>query len=141
MGTGTPTVTTSVLSAANALLKRLGKEPFVSRNGRKNYVRLVDKPFLADQLFATVDEPQKSVMLLAMRCRLCEHPSCTPKESTDVRGIMRRVAAGNLVGAKKCWQNAPVDAAQLAQFEERCICARENGQPVSIRQVISFIKD
>jgi prolycopene isomerase len=141
MGTGTPTVTTSGLSAANALLKKLGKEPFVYRADRKNFVRLVNKPFLNDQLFATVDEPQKSVMLSALRCRLCEHPSCTQKEATDIRGIMRRVAAGNLVGAKKCWQKAPADAAQLAQFEERCICARENGQPVSIRQVISFIKD
>ncbi|NLT14825.1 MAG: NAD(P)-binding protein, partial [Clostridiales bacterium] len=114
MGTGTPTVTTSGLSAANALLKKLGKEPYTYRKGMQNYVRIVDKPFTADRLFEAYDEPARAVMCEAMRCRLCEHPSCTKGEPTDVRGIMRRVVAGNFAGARKCWLKAPVRPDVLA---------------------------
>jgi prolycopene isomerase len=98
MGTGTPTVTTSGLSAANALLKKLGQEPFVYRQGMKNYVRIVDKPFTSDRLFVGYDETTRDVMRQAMRCRLCEHPSCCLGKKTDIRGIMRRMAVGNFMG-------------------------------------------
>jgi len=123
MGTGTPTVTTSGLTAANVLLKRLGKEPFVYRQGMKNYVRLVDKPYTPDRLYDAYPEPQRTVMREALRCRFCEHPSCTQEDPTDIRGIMRRVAVGNLAGARKAWLQAPVDAAALARYQEHCICA------------------
>jgi len=85
MGTGTPTVTTSGLTAANAVLKMLGKEPFVYRGGMQDYVRIVEKPFTSDRLFEAFDEPTRTVMGKAMRCRLCAHPSCTVQ--TDIRGI------------------------------------------------------
>lgn len=52
MGTGTPTVTTSGLSAANVILKRYGKKPFVYRKGMKNFVRTVPKPFTSSMLYA-----------------------------------------------------------------------------------------
>jgi len=139
MGTGTPTVTTSGLTAANILLKKLGKEPFVYRENMANYVRLVDKPFTPDRLYETKTAPEREVMLQALRCRFCKHPSCTKGKSTDIRGVMRRVAVGNFIGAKKCWLNTPADASELAEFEGRCICALEKGEPVSIRKVIRFL--
>lgn len=141
MGTGTPTVTTSGLSAANALLKKLGMEPYVYRAGMKNYVRIVEKPFTADRLFEGCGERERAVMRMAMRCRFCEFPSCTRLISTDVRGIMRRVAVGNFAGARKRWQLCPVDEAALAQFEANCICAREEGRAVEIRQVIAYLNE
>ena len=139
MGTGTPTVTTSGLTAANALLKKLGKEPFVYSVGMKDYVRVVEKPFTADRLFDSYDEATRSVMYSSMRCRLCEQPSCTAGEATDIRGIMRRVAVGNFIGAKKCWHKAPVDEAALMRYETKCICAQEGEEPVQIREVIEFL--
>lgn len=141
MGTGTPTVTTSGLSAANALLKKLGMEPYAYRAGMKNYVRIVEKPFTADRLFEGCGERERAVMRMAMRCRFCEFPSCTRLISTDVRGIMRRVAVGNFAGARKRWQQRPVDEAALAQFEANCICAREEGRAVEIRQVIAYLNE
>lgn len=141
MGTGTPTVTTSGLSAANALLKKLGKEPFVYCEGMPNYVRIVDKPFTSDRLFENFSEPERMVMRKALRCHLCEHPSCSKGDTTDIRGIMRRVAAGNFVGAKKCWYKAPADQATLECYENSCICALENGQSVPIREVVSYIAE
>lgn len=139
MGTGTPTVTTSGLTAANVLLKKLGKEPFVYREGMKNYVRLVEKPFTSDRLYETYAEEERSVMLQALRCRSCEHPSCTKDEATDIRGIMRRVAVGNFAGAKKCWLKAPADQSALERYEAGCICNHGSGNAIPIREVIAYI--
>ncbi len=141
MGTGTPTVTTSGLSAANAVLKKMKKEPFVHREGMTNYIRLVDKPFTADMLYETYSEQERNVMRKALRCRLCEHPSCAKRGSTDIRGIMRRAAVGNFIGARKCWLKAPVDMAALEGFENNCIYALENETAVPIKEIVSYIAE
>lgn len=78
-------------------------------------------------------------MRSAMRCRFCEVPSCTRGKPTDVRGIMRRTAVGNFVGARKAWNKAPVDLAALAEYEKNCICTIEEGRPVVIREVITHL--
>ena len=137
MGTGTPAVTTSGLSAANAVLKKYGIEPFAYREGMKNYVRIVDKPFTNDQLFSNYDEKTRIIMKKAMRCRLCEHPSCS--RDLDVRGIMRRTAVGNFSGANKIWLNNKTDAESMEKYENNCICKHEEGNPVEIRDVIKYI--
>ncbi len=141
MGTGTPTVTTEGLSAANAILRKVGKEPFVFREGMRNYVRTVAKPFTKDRLFADHDEKERLVMLKAMRCRLCEQPTCVPDRSTDVRGIMRRVAVGNFVGAKKCWLQGPVELEKLDQFENNCVWNLEGEEPVHIKEVVTYLNE
>ena len=140
MGTGTPTVTTSGLTAANVLLKKLGKEPFVYQSGMKNFVRMVEKPFTAEMLYENYDENEKNVMREAMRCRLCEHPSCTKGNNTDIRGIMRRIAVGNFAGAQKRWRETSTEILMLEQFEARCICSIENDQAVKIRDAVAFIE-
>jgi len=139
MGTGTPTVTTSGLSAANALLKKLGKEPYVYQENMKNFVRIVEKPFTADRLYNGYDETARTVMLKAMRCRLCEQPTCTKEK--DIRGIMRRVAVGNFIGAKKCWLQNPANRDSLEKFETTCICAIENKSAVEIQAVIDYLQE
>jgi prolycopene isomerase len=139
MGTGTPTVTTSGLSAANALLKKLGKQPFVYQPGMKNYVRIVEKPFTTGKLFEGASVEDKAIMRSAMCCRFCEYPSCTRREATDIRGIMRRVAVGNFAGARKAWAKAPVATAKLAEYEANCISGREEDAPVEIKKVIAYL--
>lgn len=139
MGTGTPTVTTSGLTAANAVLKKMGLEPFVYRKGLKNYVRIIEKPVTKDKLFIGYPEKEKGIMHQAMRCRLCLQPSCTKGEPTDIRGIMRRVAVGNFIGAKKTWLKAPVEQAKLNEYEKSCICQIQDGEAVAIKQVIEFL--
>ena len=139
MGTGTPTVTTSGLSAANAVLKKLGLQPFVYQPDTKNYVRIVEKPYTDHMLYDTYSQSEQKIMRLARQCRFCEHPKCTNGGPTDVRGIMRRVAVGNLVGAKKAWLGAPVDRDTLATLEKNCICTVEEGKSVAIREVIAFL--
>ena len=140
MGTGTPTVTTSGLSAANAVLKKRGKEPFVYQPDRPNFVRFVEKPFTADRLYDGYEETTRSVMRKAMQCRFCECPTCTA--DVDVRGIMRRVAVGNFAGAKKCWLNNPVNHDALKSYETDCICAAGNeAAAVPIRAVIQYLEE
>ena len=51
MGTGTPTVTTSGLSVANALLKKLGQKTYVYEENRKNYVKMVEKLFTGEMMY------------------------------------------------------------------------------------------
>lgn len=140
MGTGTPTVTTSGITAANVLLKKLKKDPYVYKTGMKNYVRLVEKPFTPDKLYATYNKDEQIVMRQAMRCRICEHPSCTKGDTTDIRGIMRRVAVGNFVGAWKRWTETSTNLHSLEHYENRCICALEGGDAVKISDVIAFLE-
>ncbi len=139
MGTGTPSVTTSGLTAANVLLRKLGKEPYVYRDGMRDYVRIVEKPFTEDRLNEGYEPLQRSIMRVASHCRFCEIPLCNAGQGADIRGIMRRVAVGNLIGAKKCWLKSPVDDMALLDYEQRCICAQEDQEPVRIREVISFL--
>ncbi len=141
MGTGTPTVTTSGITAANVLLKKLKKERFVYSKGMKNCVRLVEKPFIHEHLYAGYDEKQRTIMLEAMRCRFCEHPGCSNGSNVDIRGIMRRVSVGNLTGAGKRWAETSNSTIDLETSESRCICAIENGNAVKIRDVVAFIND
>ena len=75
----------------------------------------------------------------AMRCRLCEKPSCTEGEKTDIRGIMRRVAVGNFAGARKRWLEMPADQAALARYETNCVCSHESGEAVRIKDMIAYI--
>jgi len=122
------------------VLRKLGKKPFEYRKGMKNYVRIVGKPFTADRMNETCSETERQVMREAMRCRFCEHPSCTGGgESADVRGIMRRVAVGNFTGAKKLWSLSKADIAMTEKYESGCICSLEKGEPVKIREVVSFL--
>ena len=137
MGTGTPTVTTSGLSAANALLTKLGKEPYIYQKNINNFVRIVDKPFTADRLFEAYDDTTRTIMQKAIRCRLCEHPTCTTE--VDIRGIMRRVAVGNFIGAKQCWMQNPAQRDSLEKYESDCICAAQNKAAVEISAVIDYL--
>lgn len=137
MGTGTPTVTTSGLSAANALLKKLGKEPYVFQENQENFVRIVEKPFTADRLYDGYDDAARTVMRKALRCRLCEHPACS--KEVDIRGIMRRTAVGNFAGARKCWLQNPADLDSLKRYEADCICTSEHKDAVEIRDVIDYL--
>ena len=141
MGTGTPTVTTSGLSAANAILKKRGLAPFVYDRAQKNVVRQLPVPFTADQLYVDEPEPARSVMQAAMRCRFCERPTCCGMDGANIPGILRRVAVGNFAGAKKCFSAHPVDENTLQQYESSCIRALEGGEAVAITRVIRALTE
>jgi prolycopene isomerase len=143
MGTGTPTVTTSGISAANAVLKKLKLEPFKYQPNMKNYVRVVDKPFTAQSLYEGYPEETRAIMREASRCQYCENPQCSTSTGWDIRGIMRRVTVGNFWGAAKIAQQFlagdGLSEASLAECEKRCVLNKDRGSPVGIRTVINYV--
>jgi prolycopene isomerase len=145
MGTGTPTVTTSGISAANAVLKKLRLEPFKYRPDMKNYVRIVAKPFRAENLYEGYPEEICTIMHEASRCQYCETPQCSANTDWDIRGIMRRVAVGNFVGAekiaKKLLTTDRLSGTSLAECEKRCVLNKDVGSPVGIQTVINYINN
>ena len=136
MGTGTPTVTTSGLSAANAILMKLGLDKFVHREGIRDYVRVLKPPFWVDDLYSGYSAEDRDIMLKAGRCQFCEHPSCVNKEVADIRGIMRRVSVGNFFGARKL---ADMIIADSDNWEESCVENVRIGKPVAIREVLDYL--
>ncbi|PKM39123.1 MAG: FAD-dependent oxidoreductase [Firmicutes bacterium HGW-Firmicutes-9] len=141
MGTGTPTVTTSGLSAANTILKKRGIAPFVYDKDQKNFVRQLPVPFTAEQLYADEPENTRGIMQAAMRCRFCEHPTCCGTKGTDIPGIMRRVAVGNFTGAKKRLSEQPAPEETLTLYESRCIRRLEGGTAVAIKHIIESLTE
>lgn len=137
MGTGTPAVTVSGLSAANAVLRKLGMPAYSFRENMKNYVNIVNKPFMPQDLYSGYPEEEKRIMLKARECQYCEHPSCTGGGGPDVSGMMRRVAAGNFKGAARLLEGC--DAA-FSRLEERCIRNIKEGKPVEIGEVMKFLE-
>lgn len=149
MGTGTPTVTTSGISAANAVLQKRGLTPYAYRSGRKNMIRILEKPVTAEKLYTDVPADIRALMKKASWCEYCENPLCSiAMESKgthlDIRGIMRRVTVGNLAGAKKklehyikesqiLMETNPLD---LGLCEARCIQNTRSGKAVEIQAVI-----
>lgn len=141
MGTGTPTVTTSGLSAANAVLKKQGREPFRYQPQMKNFVRLVPKPFTGRQLHETYPEAERKIMSQAGRCLFCEKPSCIPRPKTDIAGIMRRVFVGNFKGAAAKAKETALNPAEQLEAEGRCIRGRSGEKPVAISMVLNFLQE
>ncbi|NCC64883.1 MAG: FAD-dependent oxidoreductase, partial [Spirochaetia bacterium] len=134
MGTGTPTVTTSGIAAANAILKKLNLPLFVYEKKQKQYVHLIKPPFTEEQLYVSEDEKRNEIQKAARRCLLCEHPSCAKIDELDVRGIMRRVTVGNFLGAKRrleCFGYT-----DFSRCETHCI--RE--EAVAIKDVCSYLQ-
>ncbi len=145
MGTGTPTVTVSGVSAANAVLTKLGLEPFKHKPGIQNIVRVLEPPFERENLFAQYPTEQKEIMKAAERCQFCEDPTCTKVADLDVRGIMRRVNVGNFVGAKKLAERQIASLRDPQTFlenaEANCVLAQNGGVPVAIQSVLLYLQE
>ncbi|HNT95017.1 MAG TPA: FAD-dependent oxidoreductase [Thermotogota bacterium] len=144
MGTGTPTVTTSGIAAANAILKTLNLEPFVHHHRMKNYVRIVPHPYTRDQLYSDWPEDEKAAAREANRCQLCERPGCMVAFALDIRGIMRRVAVGNFMGAKRIvdrfYAQRRVEEEDWLEAEKRCVRNDWHEPPVAIRMIIAYLR-
>ena len=126
MGTGTPAVTVSGISAANLILRELGKEEYEYRDGMKNYVRIVNKPYKPTDIKIGNDNKSNELAKKALKCQFCEFPVCEKgcKHSVPIRDINRRVAVGNLYGAKKLINNFienPCKSCENKECENRCI--------------------
>jgi prolycopene isomerase len=142
MGTGTPTVTTSGISAANAVLKKRGLAPFVYDPDLKNVVTVLEKPFSDRRLlFEGYSETDKAIVEKALRCRFCENPACCVKPGQDFESINRRVSVGNFTGARKLVDASPgsYDAALIEESTTACVMQNEPGGPVALGDILRYI--
>lgn len=141
MGTGTPTVTTSGIAAANAALKSCGMRPYVWKSGMQNYVHIRKPPVEQDWIRECYSAGDAGLMSLAGKCLYCTHPACCSREILDIPGIMRRVSCGNFIGAAKAVRGADgtVDTHLLTTCEERCIQAQTPQQAVEIVRIIDAV--
>ena len=136
MGTGTPAVTISGISAANLILRELGLEEFEYKDDMKNYVNIVNKPFKYEEIKIGKNEEEDTIAKLALKCQFCDKPSCERvcKYNIPIRDINRRVAAGNFYGAKKLINNNPCLNCESIECEKNCI-RKAFAKPVSIKEI------
>lgn len=136
MGTGTPAVTISGISAANLILRELGLEEFEYKDDMKNYVNIVNKPFKYEEIKMGKNEEEDTIAKLALKCQFCDKPLCERvcKYNIPIRDINRRVAAGNFYGAKKLINNNPCLNCESIECEKNCI-RKAFAKPVSIKEI------
>ena len=126
MGTGTPAVTISGISAANLILRELGMEEFEYKENMKNYVNIVKKPFEYNQIKIGKNEEEDKLAKLALKCQFCEKPSCEKscKYNMPIRDINRRVAVGNFYGAKNLLKDYDINPClncESKECENHCV--------------------
>lgn len=94
MGTGTPAVVISGLSAADVILRKekLPEYRYCNNRGCVQYLRSPAPPYAADW-------PQSAGNL----CLWCEHDTCRQAcpWHMDIRGMLRRLYSGNTEGARR----------------------------------------
>ncbi|HEY9054319.1 MAG TPA: FAD-dependent oxidoreductase [Rectinemataceae bacterium] len=151
MGTGTPAVTVSGISAANRILRGLGMEPYSGKGKRPTAVRIIP----AGQ---PGNIPQGEIGMEASRCRWCESAPCSAAcpARLDIPGIMRRLEAGNVPGAAsqialradgQTEERVAASACEAcaagnqAPCEKACILASSARGPVRIKMLAESLRD
>lgn len=145
MGTGSPAVTVSGISAANAVLRKYKRKQFSNSKRIKSYINLIDKPVTADKLHTSNSEDEREIIILASECLFCEKPECMMEFDLDIRGIMRRLAVGNFYGSlaiiKKYDKDKPITGDNIKSGENNCIRLKKNGEAVKIGKILRFLTD
>lgn len=139
MGTGTPAVTVSGISAANLILRELGIEEYEYKENMKNYVRIVNKPYTVKDVRIGKNAKYNKLAKTALKCQICEVAVCEKgcKFNVPIRDINRRVAVGNLYGAKKLLSNFsqnPCEDCENKECEKYCI-RKSFDDSVSIKEI------
>lgn len=125
MGTGTPAVTISGISAANAVLEKAGLDFYAWHPDMKEYVRELPPGYTKEQLMGSHDEADIRLVEMASKCQFCVSPACNKNcPSLDIPGIMRRIYMGNFTGAQKL---ADAGGELLPQIR----CPKEDGVPIN----------
>jgi prolycopene isomerase len=128
MGTGTPAVTVSGVSAADMVLRERGMKEYRYYPGQRNLVTVVDGP--VERRPEPTDAPATASL-----CQWCEAHFCRNAcpASIDIRGVLRRVEMGNPVGARRLLPTPlPCAGCAARPCEKACYRATFTGSPVPI---------
>jgi prolycopene isomerase len=135
MGTGTPAVTVSGVSAADMVLRERGMREYRYYPGQKNLVAVVEGPV------ARRPEPRTPPGTASL-CQWCETHFCRTAcpAAIDVRGIMRRMEVGNFLGARRLLPS-PLPCRECSSRPCERACSRTSfaGSPVPIAANLEWL--
>lgn len=139
MGTGTPAVTISGISAAEIVLRSRGMEGYRNRPVTRQYVRIIPKGSRGN----VQERPEYRDAAL---CQWCEAAPCRAAcpSGIDVSGILRRLEAGNRYGAARRLREAdPAGKCCSRCASKPClsVCSRAEfaSAPVPIAALLSAL--
>lgn len=103
MGEGVVSTTVSGVSAANMVLRDLGLPEYLPRPFPRRYIRYVKGETWTPRPELRGPWTGRDAARLARECQLCEHPECMKHcpAGIDVLNFMRRIEAGNFIGAAR----------------------------------------
>jgi len=128
MGSGAPAVTVSGVSAADVVLRELGMEEYRYHPGQNNLMRVVDGPV------GRRPEPRTPPDTASL-CQWCETHYCRNAcpARIDIRGTLRRMEVGNLLGARRLLPlPLPCAGCSSRPCERACYRTSFAGSPVPI---------
>jgi prolycopene isomerase len=147
MGTGTPAVTVSGISAANMVLRASGLREYLDQKPAPHAgaARRVDRVRIIPH-GQPGNLPRSEAGRLANACQWCEKPPCVPAcpSSLDIPGLLRRLAADNLEGARKRLGESAAAGAPCrdcpAPCAEACVRKGSDAGAVRIRESILLLE-
>lgn len=145
MGTGTPAVTVSGISAANLILREHHMKEYENKDIKKDYVRIVENPYRGESLKLSYDELEDKIGKLAMKCQYCMNPTCESacKNNVPIRDINRKLSVGNFYGGRKLLNQHKVNPCincEEISCEKACV-RRKFDNAVNIKEInINLIK-
>ena len=135
MGTGTPAVTVSGVSAADMVLRERGMREYRYYPGQKNLVTVVEGPV------ARRPEPRTPPDTASL-CQWCETHFCRTAcpAAIDIRGILRRMEVGNFLGARRLLSSPlPCRECPSRPCERPCYGTSLAGSPVPIAANLEWL--
>lgn len=141
MGTGTPAVTISGISAADVALRDRGMPEYRWHPGQENFVTVREGPVPRRPTPTTAPAT-------ASLCQWCEVPVCRAAcpARIDVRGVLRRLEMDNVDGARRCLRETGGDPLPCRSCVDRpcervCVRRRYAGAPVPILENLAWVAD
>lgn len=148
MGEGVISTTASGVGAANIVLRDMGLPEYLSQTFTRQYINYVE-----GNAWTPPPDPEeaitpKSAVRLARECQLCEKPECTKTcpAGIDVLNFLRRIEAGNLIGAARSMREMnPLSeiCGYVCPAERLCqkVCSRQefSDHPVRIADLHAWV--
>ena len=147
MGMGMPAATASGFGAANVILRELKKKEFHKKEFDHEFVTYIkSNPKL--NIPEEINDNPDNARLIARECQHCEDQVCKNicPARIDIRGYIRRIEAGNFVGAAKLIREKnPLSEICGYVCDRKCetVCNRLkfDSKPVQIRELHRWVAE